>query len=186
MNNVVHFTGMQYRALHRLIDSRVRMTPKHPWYQDGCIYSMSPYGVWVRYAFDNPPFPGRFLLPSLPYGQEMKNRFDRYNLYEDFLESVDRDGHTKAVSDTLKWQDYSLFQHKFSPVSAQATTASVSIDKRVRTKLFDLLDAFGGKSVRIGTLRLDGIDSIMASAENLEEEGAVLTVIVQRKDQNRR
>lgn len=181
MNNVVRFSGRQYRALHRLIDGRVRMTPKHPWYQDGCIYSMSPYGVWLRYAFDHPPFEGRFVLPPLPYGQELNSRFNSYNLHEDILEMVDRDGVSKAISNTLRWQEYSLFQHKFSPVSAIATSASVSIDTRVLPKVLDVIEAFGTKSLRVGTLKLDGIDTIMVSAENYEEEDAVLTMIIQER-----
>lgn len=179
MENVVTMSGPQYRALLRVLDKRISKGPKYVWYDDGSVYASTARGVYVKYTFDKKPFEGRFMLPPLPTGVGRTTSLDTYHIYRDFIEVCGPDGKPKAEMPVIEWKEYSLYELKFSPKSAVPTSMAVTVESPAKYRMIEVIEAFCTKSMKIGTLKLDGVDTVMVSGENDIEPKAILTMMVQ-------
>ena len=79
----------------------------------------------------------------------------------------------------IEWKEYSLYELKFSPKSAVPTSMAVTVESPVKSRMIEVMEAFCTKSMKVGTLKLDGVDTVMVSGENDIEPNAILTMMVQ-------
>lgn len=179
MKNVITMSGPQYRALLRVLDKRLARGPKYVWYDDGSVYATTARGVYVKYTFDQKPFEGRFMLPPLPSGAGRTTSLDTYHIYRDFIEVCGPDGKPKAEMPVIEWKEYSLYELKFSPKSAVPTSMAVTVESPAQSRMIEVMETFCTKSMKVGTLKLDGVDTLMVSGENNIEPKAILTMMVQ-------